>query len=210
MATFLHNHDIFTGHRLWDQLHGDEARYRLAAASYLLLPGTPFVYYGEEIGQAGIDAEGDAPLRSPMSWTPANHGPGGFTTGAQPFRPLALNRSEHNAQTQQREAGSLFNFYRELIALRRQRLSLTLGRYEADRIDGQVWCFQRVHSGERSLVAINYGDQPASVSFAGLPAGARAVAAYPRQGAALQADATGQARLTLPPLSLRVFALDRP
>lgn len=210
MATFLHNHDIFTGHRLWDQLHGDEARYRLAAASYLLLPGTPFVYYGEEIGLAGIDAEGDAPLRSPMSWTPANHGPGGFTTGTRPFRPLALNRSEHNAQSQQREAGSLFNFYRELIALRRQRLSLTLGRYEADRIDGQVWSFQRVHAGERSLVVVNYGDQPASVTFAGLPAGARAVAAYPRQGAALQADATGQARLTLPPLSLRVFALDRP
>ncbi|WP_214279190.1 hypothetical protein, partial [Escherichia coli] len=43
MATFLHNHDIFTGQRVWDQLRGDEARYRLAAASYLLLPGTPFI-----------------------------------------------------------------------------------------------------------------------------------------------------------------------
>ncbi|MFN3861759.1 MAG: alpha-amylase family glycosyl hydrolase [Roseateles sp.] len=190
MATFLHNHDIFTGQRLWDQLRGDEARYRLAAASYLLLPGTPFVYYGEEIGQAGIDAEpgSDAPLRSPMSWTPA----GGFTTG-QPFRPLALNRSRHNAETQQRDPGSLFNFYRELIALRRASPALTLGRYEADRVDGPVWTFQRVHGDERVLVAINYGDQPARIA---LPRGARVL--HPKA-----APASAQ----LPPLSVRVYRL---
>jgi glycosidase len=206
MATFLHNHDIFTGRRVWDQLHGDEARYRLAAASYLLLPGTPFVYYGEEIGLAGIDgkdAQDDAPLRAPMSWTPSNRGPAGFTTNDQPFRPLSLNRSRHNAESQQQEAGSLFNFYRELIALRRALPSLTLGRYEADRVDGQVWSFQRVHGKQRSLVAINYGDQPASISVAG----ARAATAYPRGGAAPKTDARGQLRITLPALSVRVYTL---
>ena len=48
MATFLSNHDIFAGRRLWDQLDGDAARYKLAAAAYLLQPGTPFIYFGEE------------------------------------------------------------------------------------------------------------------------------------------------------------------
>ncbi|MDR7332337.1 alpha-amylase family glycosyl hydrolase [Roseateles asaccharophilus] len=191
MATFLHNHDIFTGQRVWDQLRGDEARYRLAAASYLLLPGTPFVYYGEEIGQAGIDAppDSDAPLRSPMSWTAA----GGFTSNATPFRPLALNRSRHNADSQQRDAGSLFNFYRELIALRRASPALTLGRYEADQVNGQVWTFQRVFGKERVLVAINYGDQPAALD---LPARARLL--HPKKAAGT----------TLPPLSLRVYRLE--
>jgi alpha-amylase len=42
--------------RLWDQVVATSAAYRLAAAGYLLQPGTPFVYYGEEIGQAGIPA----------------------------------------------------------------------------------------------------------------------------------------------------------
>jgi alpha-amylase len=196
MATFLHNHDIFTGRRLWDQLHGDEARYRLAAASYLLLPGTPFVYYGEEIGQAGIDTQDagdDAQLRAPMSWTPA----GGFTSSDKPFRPLALNRSRHNAESQQREAGSLFNFYRELIALRRASPALTLGRYEADKVEGRLWTFERVHGRQRVLVAINYGDTPARRA---LPARARPL--YPKAGAAAVASAT------LPPLSLRVFKLN--
>jgi len=196
MATFLHNHDIFTGQRVWDQLHGDEARYRLAAASYLLLPGTPFVYYGEEIGLAGIDgkdAKDDAPLRAPMSWTPA----GGFSDGAKPFRPLSLNRSRHNAQTQQREAGSLFNFYRELIALRRTSPALTLGRYEAGEVDGQLWRFERVQGRERVLVAINYGDKPAALA---LPTRARAL--YPKGGASARRS------VTLPPLSLRVYRLE--
>jgi glycosidase len=49
MATFVSNHDIFGGLRLWDQVGGDEARYKLAAAGYLLQPGTPYLYYGEEI-----------------------------------------------------------------------------------------------------------------------------------------------------------------
>jgi glycosidase len=198
MATFLHNHDIFTGRRLWDQLHGDEARYRLAAASYLLLPGTPFVYYGEEIGLAGIDgkdAQDDAPLRAPMSWTPSNRGPDGFTTGDRPFRPLSLNRSRHNAESQQREAGSLFHFYRELIALRRALPSLALGRYEADRVDGQVWTFQRVHGRERVLVAINFGDEPATTTVP-----AHALRLYPQAGA--------QPRSALPPLSVRVYRLE--
>jgi alpha-amylase len=192
MATFLHNHDIFTGQRVWDQLRGGEARYRLAAASYLLLPGTPFIYYGEEIGQAGIAGKGpqdDAQLRAPMSWTAA----GGFTTGAAPFRPLSPNRSRHNAESQQREAGSLFNFYRELIALRRASPALTLGRYEADQVEGQVWTFQRVHGKERVLVALNYGDTAATLQ---LPARARAL--YPTTGASK----------VLPPLSLRIYSVN--
>lgn len=205
MATFLHNHDIFAGRRVWEQLHGDEARYRLAAASYLLLPGTPFVYYGEEIGQAGIDGEADTPLRAPMSWTPDNLGAAGFTRGSAPFRPLALNRSRHNAQSQQRDPASLFNFYRQLIALRAERASLSVGRYEAASVQGQVWSFQRVHGRERTLVAINFGDRPASLAVAGLPAARFAPAAYPRNAAGLNTDGNGQARLTLPPLSLRVY-----
>ena len=68
LATMLSNHDLFAGERLWDQVHGDRAQYRLAAASYLLLPGTPFIYYGEEIGMsAGPGLDGDVKLRTPMS-----------------------------------------------------------------------------------------------------------------------------------------------
>ena len=78
----LSNHDIFAGARIWDQLAGDEARYRLAAATYLLMPGIPFLYYGEEIGMAGAATlGGDARLRTPMSWSDCPH-TAGFTQEA--------------------------------------------------------------------------------------------------------------------------------
>jgi len=65
ISTMLSNHDSFAGQRLYDQVNGNLAQYKLAAATYLLQPGTPFIYYGEEIGQAGASAlSGDAKLRT--------------------------------------------------------------------------------------------------------------------------------------------------
>ncbi len=160
MATMLSNHDIFAGQRAWDQFGGDEQRYRLAAATYLLLPGTPFIYYGEEIGQAGLtDLPGDQPLRAPMSWTTE----GGFSSG-QPFRPLSPNRATHNAQAQAADPQSLLHFYRDMLALRNTQPSLARGSYEQPVAQGQVLSFQREWQGERTLVAINYGQTPATLS----------------------------------------------
>ena len=69
MSTMLSNHDSFAGQRAHDQLGGNVAQMKLAAATYLLQPGTPFIYYGEEIGMAGGGTlQGDAKLRTPMSW----------------------------------------------------------------------------------------------------------------------------------------------
>ncbi|ALV08106.1 Alpha amylase catalytic region [Roseateles depolymerans] len=160
MATMLSNHDIFAGQRAWDQFGGNERRYRLAAATYLLLPGTPFIYYGEEIGQAGLtDLPGDQPLRAPMSWTAE----GGFSS-AQPFRPLSPNRATHNAQAQAADPQSLLHFYRDMLALRNTQPSLARGSYEAPVAQGHVLAFQREWQGERTLVAINYGETPAQVT----------------------------------------------
>jgi glycosidase len=86
----LSNHDSFAGERAYNQFGGNLAQYRLAAATYLLQPGTPFIYYGEEVGMAGGGfAGGDPKLRTPMSWT-ASTANAGFTTGT-PYRSLSAN-----------------------------------------------------------------------------------------------------------------------
>lgn len=202
MATFLSNHDIFAGRRLWDQLQGDEQRYKLAAAAYLLQPGTPYIYYGEEVGQAGIPGlPGDQPLRGPMSWT-ADARTGGFTTG-QPFRPVAPNVATHNAQAQARDPGSILNFYRAMLGLRNGLPSVARGRFEHGFADGLVLGFQRTLGRERTLVLINYGDTEATVSVPGLRPGQRLRAAWPRGGAALKAAESTP--VTVPPRQLRVY-----
>jgi glycosidase len=199
MATFVSNHDIFAGRRLWDQVGGDERRYRLAAAAYLLQPGTPYVYYGEEIGQAGVHTlDGDLPLRSPMSWT-AEPRTAGFTRGT-PFRPLAPNQATHNVAAQRADPGSLFHFYKAVIGLRNTRPSVARGSFEAAVADGLVLQFQRALGDERTWVVLNYDTQPRRVP---VPAGWRAAVLLPADAAAPGGV------LELPPLSVRVLALTR-
>ncbi|WP_452178315.1 alpha-amylase family glycosyl hydrolase [Ideonella paludis] len=203
MSTMISNHDIFAGERLWDQLKGDEARYKLAAASYLLQPGTPFIYFGEEIGQAGVPGlGGDLPLRSPRSWTPEPQ-TAGFTTG-QPFRPLAPNLARYNVQSQSADPQSLRSFYKALIALRRQHASIAQGSFEHSAVQGQTLVFQRAHGADRTLVLINYGTEPQAVEVPGLPAGARLQPLFQAQATHAQAG-----RVTVPGLGVQVWQVQR-
>lgn len=210
LATMASNHDIFAGARLWDQVGGDEARYRLAAAGYLLQPGTPFVYYGEEIGLAGLPGfEADLPVRGPTSWT----ADGGFTTGT-PFRPVAPNARTHNLEAQRRDPGSLWHFYRAMIGLRNVHASIRRGSFEHARADGMVAQWQRragavegAGDADHTLTLINYGTAGASVEAQSLPPGARLQAAWPQHAAPATADAAGRATLYLAPQSVRVYTV---
>lgn len=211
MATMLSNHDIFAGQRLWDQMQGQTQpvkRYKLAAATYLLQPGIPFIYYGEEIGMAGVPGlDGDEPLRAPMSWTA--DAKGGFSpadSSSPPFRPLAPNRLSHNAQSQAQDPDSILNFYKAMLRLRNQHPALTQGSYVRPKVEGQVLRFDRKHGAERVLVAINYGEQEATLSLQDLQPGSRLVPLYPSAGSAQQRAQP----LTLAPLSLQVYRLHTP
>ena len=74
--------------------------------------------------------------------------------------------------------------------------------------DGLVLGFQRVLGGQRTLVLINYGEQPATVQVPGLPAGLRLRSAFPRGGAALRAT-PGSTAVTLPPQQVQVYTAGR-
>jgi alpha-amylase len=201
MATFVSNHDTFAGARLWDAVQGDAARYKLAAAGYLLQPGTPFIYYGEEVGQAAVPGlEGDGPIRSPMSWTPQ----GGFTSGT-PFRPVSPNAATQNADSGRSDPGSILAFYKAMLKLRNGRPSIARGRFDASFADGLVLGFQRRLGRETTLVLINYGSEAADATVRQLPDNAALRPAYPAGGAPLKAGPRGTLTLRLPPLSVQVY-----
>ena len=209
LSTFLSNHDIFAGRRLWDQLDGDVAKYRLAAAGYLLQPGTPFIYYGEEVGQPGIPhLAGDMPIRGPMSWT-ADARTAGFTSGT-PFRPVAPQLATNNAQSQQQQPGSIHAFYKAMLKLRNELPSIARGSYEATAVQGLAASWQRKWGNEHTLVAINYGSSAAPLVLEKLPALSRLLRRYPEGGLSAAADAHGAARIELPPQSVQVFLVQLP
>jgi glycosidase len=211
ISTMLSNHDQFAGQRPYDQFGGNIAQYKLAAATYLLQPGTPFIYYGEEIGMAGAAAlTGDPRLRTPMSWTadPAN---AGYTSGT-PYRALAANVRTFNVAVEQVDPDSLLAFYKAMLALRKARPSFAGGSYVNVAVSGAVLSFERRLSApdERTLVVINYGTGAASAAVAGLPANATLVTAYPADpaGAAdVTADGDGHATVALGGQAVRVFSV---
>jgi alpha-amylase len=117
-SPFLTNHDQ---PRVMTVL-GDAAKARVAASAMLMLPGMPFVYYGEEIGMVG--PKPDELIRTPMQWSAAPNG--GFTTGT-PWEPLQADWKTKNVAAQDSSRRSLLNHYRKLIQLRNAHPDLSQG-----------------------------------------------------------------------------------
>jgi alpha-amylase len=206
MSTMLSNHDGFAGQRAYDQLNGNTAQMKLAAATYLLQPGTPFIYYGEEIGMAGGGTlSGDAKLRTPMSWNNSIANVG-FSTGT-PYRSLSANLSNFNVTAELADPNSMLAFYTAMLALRNSIPALTSGSYEAVTVNGSVMTFQRRVGGSTAVVAINYGTSAATVSVTGLTANGMLATAYPGSVADVSIDASGQASITLGAQAVRVLTL---
>ena len=204
MATMLSNHDIFVGKRLWDQVRGNKAQYKLAAATYLLQPGTPFIYYGEEIGMAGVKTlPDDEPLRTPMSWT-GNRQNAGFTTG-QPFRPVSPNAARYNAASEMTNPNSILSFYKTMLTLRNTLPSIAQGSYESPFVSGRVMGYQRKLGAEHTLVLTNYGTRAAKVKVSNLPASSSIKALYPASTRMLASNASGEATIRIKPQSVMVF-----
>ncbi len=206
MATMVSNHDIFAGDRLWDQVSGNVAQYKLAAATYLLQPGTPFIYYGEEIGMGGVKGlQGDEPLRAPMAWT-AGLKNAGFTSGT-PYRPIAPNAATYNVAAQSGSKDSILTFYKTLIRLRNEHPSIARGSYEKPQVQGQVMSYQRHWKTEKTVVLINYGKTGARVKLKDLPAKALLQPLYPAAKAKRHANQSGAASISIPAQSTQVFLL---
>jgi alpha-amylase len=154
-APFLTNHDQV---RVATQLARTPGRLRSAAAVLLTGPGTPFMYYGEEVGIENGSTSGDESKRSPMPWD-ASAG-GGFTTGS-PWFPFSAGRAAANVATQVDDPSSLLARYRSLIGVRNASPALAGGSLEvlaSNQGGAAILAFVRASGNERVLVVHNLGD----------------------------------------------------
>ena len=126
-ATFLRNHDQ---NRVASELEGNKGQMKLAASVLFTLPGTPFVYYGEELGQHG--KKPDPNIREPFDWYQDAEGPGMTTMKKGGFNE-AMKYTEANdgisLAEQQGKEGSMFEHYQELIDIRKENPILFDGQY---------------------------------------------------------------------------------
>jgi alpha-glucosidase len=162
--------------RFDDPLHG-AARARLAALMLLTLRGTPFLYYGEELGMRDGDippericdpvgrrfpALGRDPARTPMQWDDTAQA--GFTTGA-PWLPLGADYRTINAAQQRSDPASLLSFYRRAIWYRKTSAALIAGNYRSLPSEPETFVYVREHAAQRLLVALNFADVPRAVAL---------------------------------------------
>jgi len=150
--------------RLPSMLAGDQRRIRMVYSLMFSLPGTPVLFYGEEIGMAeNLDIEGRLAVRSPMRWSAERHA--GFTTADRPCRPLADDAAE--VAGQRRDSESLLNWMERLIRRRKECPELGWGRFELiDTPDHPTVLAHRSVWDGRAIVAVhNLADEAVTVRF---------------------------------------------
>jgi len=158
MANFLTNHDE---NRVMYEFDGDVRKAELAASIYLTLPGTPYLYYGEEIAMSGSKPDPD--IRLPLPWSGEAYG--GFSTRA-PWRSLPSGYRERNVETLEQSDKSILKTYRKLNHLRKEFPLITDGRLLLlNTNDEEVLSYLRTDGETELIFAANLTNQTKQVSI---------------------------------------------
>jgi trehalose synthase len=149
--------------RLPSMLDLDTDRIKLVYSLMFSLPGTPTLFYGEEIGMVeNLEIEGRLSSRSPMQWSGERHA--GFSAapdGARLCRPLPEHH-DANVADQRRDPHSLLNWMERLIRQRKECPELGWGRLELLHTKGSVLVHRCVWDGTAVVAVHNLGDEPAT------------------------------------------------
>ncbi len=204
----LSNHDQKRHFSRYGRGGNADARARVAAAMLLCLRGTPFLYYGEEIGMAcqtlpraslrdplglatwplrlGRDEE-----RTPMQWDDSPNA--GFSLG-EPWLPVNSDYRHKNVSAQKSDPASLWSWYATLLRLRRSESALRSGDLVWLEAPDGVMAWRRGGvdnggTGGRAIdIYLNFTDKPKTTRTAGgrVLAGTRHPAGSQLAGGALE------------------------
>jgi alpha-glucosidase len=200
-AIQLGNHDV---PRTYERVNGRTSRWRRAALVQATMPGTPFLYYGEELALrpgAQVVVDGRDRARTPYPWSPV---PGwGFTSG-QPWIAFGAEPEQTNREAERVDPGSDYAFYKGLLALRRGREAFGTGSLRIlPTDDPSILLYVRESADETYVVAVGMDETSGRTGFA-------AGASLPGDPRRLLGDATlvregSAARVTVPAGGMGVF-----
>ena len=153
-AILLSNHDM---NRIRSTLNQDIEKSKLAASILLTLPGTTYIYYGEEIGMLGVKP--DIHLREPFLWGDATFSD---TSWQQPV--YSISPDVASLQDQLEDQNSIYHYYKRWIQLRRDHPDLACGEVQFQNLeDNHLLAFIiKGHEGTFWVIH-NLGDQPKSL-----------------------------------------------
>ena len=192
-------------------MDNDRRKIELMNSLLLSFPGTPIIYYGDEIGMGDNIYLGDRNgVRTPMQWTPDRNGGFSRADPARLYAPTIMDPvygyESVNVEAQSRSLSSLLSATKRLIAVRKSTLAFgrgTMTLHPPGQPLGAVLCppvSGRGHSLRRQSVAIGAGDRTRSVGLEG-PHSAGNARPHPISGDRRTAlhDHAGAVRLLLVP-----------
>lgn len=133
---------------------GNQAQIKLAYSLMFSLPGTPVIYYGDEIGMGDdLTLKERESVRTPMQW--ANDKNGGFSEADKLIHPVIdegpYGYKHVNVESQRRESSSLLNWMTALIRLRQECTEIGWGKW------------QIIDTGVPQVLAMHYSWQNSSL-----------------------------------------------
>ena len=152
-ATFIRNHDQS---RTLTELNGDIDKMKLAVSILMSLPGTPYIYQGEEIGMLGPKIDQDRGQRESFVWdlpgkdaAQSNWYPSTYST--------ALTVKPANQQVL--DQTSIYHYYKKWIAFRNQSTALSLGSIDEANLNiKEIISFTRSYQDKSQWVLHNLAD----------------------------------------------------
>ncbi|MHB8064033.1 MAG: alpha-amylase family glycosyl hydrolase, partial [Ruminiclostridium sp.] len=173
------NHDNLRHSYRYRKGKDTQARCKVAAALLMTLRGTPFIYYGEELGMTGghlKKKDMKDPLsyktypikkfcrdlaRTPMQWDSTENS--GFSS-YKPWLTLDGDYIKNNVEIQNRDESSLLNSYKALIWLRKNHTALQTGsiKFYTEYLP-EVLAFARENQAEKLLVILNFSNKQINI-----------------------------------------------
>ena len=156
-APFLSNHDVgrITGFAL-----RDECKTKLTGAMNILMGGSVFIYYGEELGMAG--SGNDPSKRVAMYWNDSDltQLPPDATAQEHPFGSL---------ESQKNDDSSVYNYYRQAIAIRKAIPAISHGRVtaEANLNKGCISAQRKTWDDQECIILMNIAPEAAQADLTG-------------------------------------------
>lgn len=151
--------------RLAPLLDNDHRKIKLANSLLFTLPGSPIVYYGDEIGMGeNLDLPDRNGVRTPMQWDDSPHG--GFTIGT-PFTEMVQGEYDYqnvNVDSQIKKTDSLFHTIQKMITLRKKHPAFGSSTMEwVNASNPAVATYTRTHQNETLLIINNLSDSPQTI-----------------------------------------------
>ncbi len=130
-SVIIGNHDRV---RFASEIDGNILKLKKAAVLQFTMPGIPFIYYGDELGMKGGGGnQGDPNKREPFDWYESGKGAGMTVMDPEIYGRTSMNIQPDDGisiEEQSKDPESLYNFYRQLIMLRKKYPVLGAGVFE--------------------------------------------------------------------------------